>query len=61
MSKQNTKNVTVASLAASLKVKPKALRRRLRSLKSVPYVKGDRRWVFTPAQARTVRSMLKAV
>lgn len=54
-----TKNITLASLAKTLKIAPKALRRRLRSLPSVPYVKNSKRWEFTPANAKKVAAMIK--
>lgn len=54
-----TKNLTVADLAKTLKMKPRAVRRHLRALPGNVVGSQDQRWAFTPAVAKKVVAAIK--
>jgi len=55
-----TKTLTVADLAKSLKMKPRAVRRKLRALPASLTGAQDQRWEFTAANAKKVMAALRS-
>lgn len=54
------KLIPLADIAKKAHVDPRTARRRLRNAGSkVPYVKGEKRWVFTPSQVPVIKDYIR--